>query len=60
MTEEEIHQEIAACVQQHGPEEAKKILYARLATDPEFMAAAVKFGVEILQALHEAENTSTH
>lgn len=60
MTEEDIRREITDCVKQHGAEEARKILHARLGSDPEFLAAAVKYGFELLQAISDAQNATTN
>ena len=60
MTEEEIRHEILSCVKEHGAERAKKLLYARLENDPAFLSAAITYGLELLQAIKEAEGATTN
>lgn len=57
MNKEDLRREILECVEQNGPERAKEILYARLGTDPDFMSAAAMYGIELIEAMREAEKT---
>jgi len=57
MEKEDLRREIQECIEKNGPERAKEILYARLGTDPEFMAAATLHGIELIEAMRESEKT---
>ena len=43
-------------MEQHGEEEGRRILMARLDTDQDFRDAATRYGLEILKGAAEAES----
>ena len=55
MTREDLQEIVFNTLEQHGEEEGRRVLVARLESDPIFNAAAIRYGLEILQGVAESQ-----
>lgn len=60
MSLEEAKKIVFDTVKEHGPERAKVILLERIGNDLDFAMATALHGLEIVRAMNEAQDATTH